>query len=379
MTNLLNFVGELYEASWRPEHWPEVLRLLCAEVVPARSAAILVDDRQNGRRQVLGHHGLPRGAVLAYNLGLARHDPVFRMQEQQPVGVARQVADHRAMRECNPLYYRLVMKPANLGFVAALTIYRDDEWHVGLGVHRGFDDEPFSSFDESTIAELFPHLRRAVRIHREFQLLRTRDNQLVAALSRLTLGVIVLSPTGQILHRNEMADLLLESHPAVGMTPDGKLKVWSREEQSQLDSLIESLAAADPRDVETRAQALGFHHPDRELPLTIMAAPLDEAPDGLDMEDHRGCVALYLSDPESPTFVQAEALQKVYGMSPAEAAVAIGLANGLTLSEIARSNGVSQETVRSQLKSVFSRMGVKRQQDVIRVILGSGLARMGVP
>lgn len=373
MSKLLDFVGEIYEASWRPEHWPRVLRMLCKDVVAARSAAILVDDRQQGRRQVLGHYGLPRGAVLAYNLGLARHDPVFRMQEQQPVGVARQVADHREMRECHPLYYRLVMKPADLGFVAALTIYRDEEWHVGLGVHRSFGGAPFTAEDEATIAELFPHLRRAIRIHREFQLLRDRDHQLVAALSRLTLGICIVSPAGKVVYRNDMADLLLEAHPALSLTPDDRLRAWGRDAQRQLDDLIRELAGADPQNVETRARAIGINHPDRDLPLTIMAAPLDEV-SRVDVQSHRGCVALYLSDPASPAFMQAETLQHIYGMSPAESAVAIGLANGLDLRQISEQNGVSLETVRSQLKSVFSRMGVHKQQDVIRAILGGGLA-----
>lgn len=368
VSNLLDFVGELYEASHRPEHWPVALRMLCERIVPASSAAILVDDRVQRRRQILGQHGVPRAVVLAYNLGLARHDPVYRIQERQPVGVASQVADHRELREYHPLYHRLVLKPANLGFVAAVTLYRDDEWHVGLGVHRGFEAEPFSAADIATIQQLFPHFCRAVRIHREFELLRNRDDQLSSALSRLTLGVLVVAPGGRVVYRNETADLLLDGHPAIGLTAEGRLRVWSAEEQRQLDQLLCALATAERR-AEVRGRAIGIHHPGRDLPLTLMAAPLEAPLGGMNGTSVEGYVAVYLADPESPTFVQAETLQSLYGLSPAEAAVAISLANGLTLEEISRSNGVSTETVRSQLKSVFSRMGVNRQQDVVRVVL----------
>ena len=54
----------------------------------------------------------------------------------------------------------------------------------------------------------------------------------------------------------------------------------------------------------------------------------------------------------------------MFGLSPAEARVASGIAGRQTLEAIARDFGISRETVRSQLKTVFAKTGAKRQLDL---------------
>jgi len=57
-------------------------------------------------------------------------------------------------------------------------------------------------------------------------------------------------------------------------------------------------------------------------------------------------------------------LQRLFGLSPAEARVACGVAGRQTLDAIARDFGISRETVRSQLKTVLAKTGAKRQLDL---------------
>jgi DNA-binding NarL/FixJ family response regulator len=59
----------------------------------------------------------------------------------------------------------------------------------------------------------------------------------------------------------------------------------------------------------------------------------------------------------------------------AESGVASALVNGLSVEQIAERHQVSRETVRSQLKSIFGKLGVSKQQDVVRLLLNSGLNR----
>ena len=46
MDGLLDFVGEVYEASYNPGHWNRVMTLLCEEIMDARSGAIFIEDHQ---------------------------------------------------------------------------------------------------------------------------------------------------------------------------------------------------------------------------------------------------------------------------------------------------------------------------------------------
>jgi DNA-binding CsgD family transcriptional regulator len=53
------------------------------------------------------------------------------------------------------------------------------------------------------------------------------------------------------------------------------------------------------------------------------------------------------------------------GLTETEAEVAHGLYKALTPQEIARRRGVAVDTVRSQIKSVYSKLGVRRQLELI--------------
>lgn len=72
-------------------------------------------------------------------------------------------------------------------------------------------------------------------------------------------------------------------------------------------------------------------------------------------------VAVYLTDPERPVPIAIDTLMNVYSLTEREAKVAIAIANGRDVSEIAEMHHVSVQTVRSQLKNIFSKTGVNRR------------------
>ena len=52
-----------------------------------------------------------------------------------------------------------------------------------------------------------------------------------------------------------------------------------------------------------------------------------------------------------------------------------GIAEAKSVSSIATSHGVSRETVRTQLKSALSKVGVNRQSELVRIVSGLSLPR----
>lgn len=63
----------------------------------------------------------------------------------------------------------------------------------------------------------------------------------------------------------------------------------------------------------------------------------------------------------------AATLKSAFGLTVAECRVVKGLLDGLSPREIGEHAGTSINTVNTQLKSVFSKTGVHRQADVIRL------------
>jgi DNA-binding CsgD family transcriptional regulator len=73
-------------------------------------------------------------------------------------------------------------------------------------------------------------------------------------------------------------------------------------------------------------------------------------------------------DPRRPPTTDCSLLKAAFGLSPAEVRVATHLTNGDELSLIAGKLGIQQDTVRTHLKSTFRKMGIHRQQELVRVV-----------
>ncbi len=88
----------------------------------------------------------------------------------------------------------------------------------------------------------------------------------------------------------------------------------------------------------------------------------------------------FIFDPLHHQRPAQDILRAMFGLTPAECRVALLLADGHTPREIAQTVGVSFETVRSQIKSTFSKTNVKRQSELIRLLLTNfGLATHSKP
>jgi DNA-binding CsgD family transcriptional regulator len=61
-------------------------------------------------------------------------------------------------------------------------------------------------------------------------------------------------------------------------------------------------------------------------------------------------------------------LRQAFGLTPAEARLAVGLAAGRDLTEIAHAFGVEVGTARTQLKSIFAKTGSHRQGELVALL-----------
>lgn len=61
-------------------------------------------------------------------------------------------------------------------------------------------------------------------------------------------------------------------------------------------------------------------------------------------------------------------LRRIYGLTAAEARIALAVAGGASAPEIARERGVSLHTVRNQIKAAIAKTGARRLGDLIRIV-----------
>jgi DNA-binding CsgD family transcriptional regulator len=72
---------------------------------------------------------------------------------------------------------------------------------------------------------------------------------------------------------------------------------------------------------------------------------------------------------------RAERLRERYALTAQEARVAVLIADGVTVKEIAAFLEVTVFTVRAHLRNIFAKMGVARQAALVRVVLTTTSSR----
>ncbi len=79
------------------------------------------------------------------------------------------------------------------------------------------------------------------------------------------------------------------------------------------------------------------------------------------------CVLIVLTDPPAPD--PAAVVAARLGLTRAEAEVALALADGLTPAEVADARRASPHTVRNQIKAALAKCGVRRQSDLVALVI----------
>lgn len=365
--SILDLVGEIYEASIKPARWPVVLERLAA-LTRAKSAVMLVHDRDIKQMNVCYTYGLPKIAVAYLNSPIGALDPGLRIMREQPQGKAVNMYRLDDESKIPRVFHAMVSRLTDLFYFGGVHCIKEEDWNVGIGLHRIRAEGEFEPATLALVEALVPHLKRALRIQKELSRLQLRQQTLQAELNRHILGLVLLNEEGKPLYMNPMATRILAQHGAI-MLRDNALHGYAKGENEKFQQAIRKAASMSPSDVEA-GEALGLNHPDHAMPLVVLVVPSNNELVAEGLPAGRSTVAVYITDPEVTTPIADEALMKVYGLSKREARVAVAIANGHDVTEIAKLHRVSVETVRSQMKSTFRKTGVNRQADLIRLLLG---------
>jgi DNA-binding CsgD family transcriptional regulator len=188
------------------------------------------------------------------------------------------------------------------------------------------------------------------------------------AVDQLSVATIILDEKGRLLNTNALASALLKEGD--GLSLRGKqLRIESRNTDRELQDALSSVIRAQQAGETSVVKALRVPRPEGRSPLglVIRPVPVNEWAEG----QAGPCAAVFVSDPEQRDSASQQTLGELFGLTPAEANVAILLARGLSLADVSQVQNISPHTARAQLKSIFAKTGVSRQAELVRMIIRS--------
>lgn len=188
------------------------------------------------------------------------------------------------------------------------------------------------------------------------------------ALDHLAQGIMLVDGEARLRYANRAAHAMLATGNGLYARADG-LRTASHAETEALRRLVRRAAGLDGPVRCGGTLALSRRG---QRPLAVMVAPANGAP--REAAPEATSAVVFVSDPDRCPAAPAALLQALYGLTRTETAVALAVAEGDGLPTVAARLGIMQTTARSHLQRVFEKTGTRRQAELVRLILQSGLA-----
>lgn len=189
---------------------------------------------------------------------------------------------------------------------------------------------------------------------------RTNRQVTEACLELLATPVLLVDDTLRLLFINSGARRLMTEGTGLRVVAD-RVQLADAEAQRVLGTQVAAVTRSDehgPSVILARRRSSP-----RPLRLAVRRMnPRDSDADGA----AELLAALFIDDPDRRLQPHFDTLHDLYGVTVAERRLATALYEGRTIDEAARKFGVSTLTLRTQLKSLFSRMGVHSQSQLVR-------------
>jgi DNA-binding CsgD family transcriptional regulator/PAS domain-containing protein len=353
-------IDRIYECSFVPELWPQVLRDT-SKMSESAGASLFITNPEvtawtaskNTRdiaEQFVADGWYWRGRLMSA-IHSSRHPGFLREVDLFSPGELDE----------EPIF-RDSWRKMGLGWGAATAFALPTGETLSIVLSRTIAQGPADAATIQRLDMLRPHLARtavmAARLHLE------RAQAASQTLAALGLAALVLDEAGKVLAANALVeDLVNLVH---WRSADGVTLKEQRADELLVEALTritrdnDGVRSFPVRDSITGALMVGHVVPIRFSARDIFA---------------RSAAVFVLMPVAAPSSPPVELVMSLFDLTPAEARVARGLAAGKTVDDLAGDNGVSPNTVRVQVRGVLEKTGCQRQIDVVALLGGISAVR----
>jgi DNA-binding CsgD family transcriptional regulator len=358
-------IEAIYDAAPDPTRWPHALQKISD--VFQDVGTILIWHRDNG--------GF--GTIVSPHLLAAQKD-------YEENGWFRR--DSRAIRAVERLYWarsdavterhfttdeEIAVDPFYTGFLAqhglkwcaAVGVNPDPHIAAAVSVQRAGTKQPYSDAEVETIARLGCHVEKSLRLSIRLLNAEMVQGGLGEALSRLNIGVFALDSLGRVTFSNPAGERLLGDgldlvNDRLRIGDGGQCDTVERAFRQTIRGEVDLV---DPKPILVRRAKSERPLAVYLLPISVLLHPADQ------FLTHARAMVLAI-DPEAGAPPDPAIVRDVLGLTLGEARVAALIGSGLPPRAAAEKLGITEESARTVLKRVFSKVGVARQSELVELL-----------
>lgn len=358
-------VGKLYQGPREHIPWASFLNHLNVQINSKYVTFMLRPPSHLDPGLMINTTGSTAEITRSYNEYFFALDPFVDLPNRQVFTNGEFITDNNWLHS---EFYKSFLEPLDVFHILGADITTCDGVKCRIRISRSRTAPAFSADEKALLAQFIPHLERSVEIHTQLNRIATERNLYADAVDQMEVGTIILDESGNVLQTNEVANRLILEKDGLRLVND-VLMVGSNSETQAFRRLVKRALLSQKSNVPSVVEALRVKRPSgrADLGIIVRTVPM------LDWSEGKQCPALviFISDPEQQSSAPKEIVSTLFNLTPAEASLAMLLANGLTKDEASKELGISTNTARAHLRSIFSKTGVTRQTMLVRLILRS--------
>lgn len=358
---ILSTVQQIHAAGLDGDEWPTALKGV-TELIGGVGASLEVMRKPDAEVTSWQGYGLPGSEAYEYirhyaptckrtlyglrqKAGSIIHESLFTDEEQ----IRRDPFYAEFLTDCDMRY-----------FIGA-SVRNDRRENVYIAVQRGLRQDHVAAREIAIYETLLPHVQLSFDVMRRLEASRDRSGSLSEALDWVEDGVLVLGPAGQVLQVNRAAEEILRRTDGMRVV-SGVLDFTASEAQGaflrglrKLEAIASAPSAADGLDFPVR-------RPDDTAPYVVSLRPLPARMRNFAL------ALMFVRDPQRSIPLAPDLLRRAFGLTAAEAGLAMALVEGLAPDAYALERGLSPNTVYTHLRAIKAKCGEGRLTALIRVL-----------
>jgi DNA-binding CsgD family transcriptional regulator len=358
-------VDRLYDAVGREQELSRALGNFMPWFDARAVTYLTIPDVRNPTSSHLGSTGVSEASLMAYHSHFSVHDEWVRAAQQRPdmgPGSVFRGTELISRTRLRQTYFgrEFLARTGVIDIVCAVVeMAHTDGPTTFLTFHRHAGQRPFSAGDSGLLKRLSPHLRNVLRLHRRLAPALALGSTLAQIVQRIDVPVFYVAADAAARGANAAAAQQQGRTGGWVQSVDGKLRLRTQggwvSMREALQSMVSSPHGSASLDLVDEAR--------RGATFSLRAV----APGGTDGIAVFPVVAVATLEPGSRD--KARALRSTFGLTDAQARVALQLAGGKTAADVARQTGVALSTTRTHIAAALAKLGLNRQAQLAQLMV----------
>ena len=383
LLRLSYLIGLIYEGATDPTRWTKDILPAIADFIQAPECILFTNlhTPQNGGYFFM--HGITQEHVDLYMNKYIGDDVWTHAALEKNTLFEGNVffGDELISRERlldSKIYKECLSRDKNMAQLLSSVVFGMDSARsmpTALSFFRGLHHEDFNEDDRARLRLVLPHLSRSLGVLQRLQTAELAVATSMAALDRLPSGVLLLDSFGLVAFANSAAKTMFDNNDGLRLskltsTPGlGKLVADNPAASRAIDIAIGGTLNRDPYNIPHFSNSIKIPRAKNSATYNLQFSSLG---DHIEFGESTGAYStiIFIIDSTHELLVDPIVLQSTYGLTPAEAKVAVSLLDSGSAQEVADKLGTSLNTVRTQIKQIYAKLGVDTRPRFIKLLLG---------